>query len=145
MLVQELGFVQGESCPNTFSHEAKDITCAVHGDDFTSCGAKHELDWLESEIGKRYEITIGPRLGPGKSDANADCGLEQSRSVATPGVKASFQELEEDMELEVGLHSAFRGAAARGNYLSRTVWMPSLRARKCADGCRNRLCAVGKR
>ena len=48
----------------------------------------------------------------------ADCGLEQSRSVATPGVKASFQELEEDKELEVGLHSAFRGAAARGNYVS---------------------------
>ena len=38
--------------------------------------------------------------------------------MTTPGVRASFQEMEEEKDLELNLHSAFRGAAARGNYLS---------------------------
>ena len=48
----------------------------------------------------------------------ADCGLEGCKSMATPGVRASFAELEEDVPLPQQLHTAFRGAAARGNYLS---------------------------
>ena len=147
MLVQELGFTQGISCPNIFRHDERGITCTVHGDDFTSCGSKDNLDWMEREIGKQYEITIGPRLGPGKSDAKeavvlnrvvrwcedaieweadprqverlaADCGLAESKPVATPGVRASQQDLEEEKDLEPNLQSAFRGAAARGNYIS---------------------------
>ncbi len=38
--------------------------------------------------------------------------------MATPGVKATFKELEEDKPLPEHLNTAFRGAAARGNYLS---------------------------
>ena len=63
MMVQELGFVQGSSCPNAFCHEQRALTCTVHGDDFTSCGPKHQLDWMEEEVALRYEITIG--LGSG--------------------------------------------------------------------------------
>jgi len=147
LLVQELGFSQGLSCPNVFFNAERGIRCSVHGDDFTSSGPKPELDWLENEIGKRYEITIQPRLGPGPGDAKeglilnrvvrwcedhleyeadprqverlvADCGLEQCKTVGTPGVRAAFKELEEDSELKKELHTAFRGASARGNYLS---------------------------
>ncbi len=145
MLVRH-GFRQGNACPNLFFHPARDIVCSVHGDDFTSSGPKPQLDWLETVIAREYEITIGPRIGPGANDAKegralnrvvrwcsgcieyeadprqaerliAECGLEGAKSVATPGVKATFRELEEDAGLRKELHTAFRGAAARGNYL----------------------------
>ena len=38
--------------------------------------------------------------------------------MATPGVKSSFHDLEEDKPLEARLHTAFRGSAARANYLA---------------------------
>ena len=45
----------------------------------------------------------------------AECGLEGANGMATPGVKATFRELEDDADLPRTLHTAFRGAAARGN------------------------------
>ena len=146
-MLLSLGFAQGESCPNVFWHQAKDICCSVHGDDFTSSGARPELDWMEAEIAKHYEITIQPRMGPGPSDAKegrslnrvvrwldgrieyeadprqserliSECGLDGSKGVATPGVKSTFTELEADTELSAKTHTAFRGSAARGNYLA---------------------------
>ncbi len=65
----KLGFRQGESCPNVFHHREKCIVCSVHGDDFTSSGPKTSLDWFEAAIAQEYEISIGPRLGPGPGDA----------------------------------------------------------------------------
>ena len=151
MLIQDLGFSQGTSSPNIFYHEGRGITCSVHGDDFTSSGPKQSLDWLEAAIAERYEITVGPRLGPGPKDGKeatvlnrivrwcsdnngqwleyeadprqverliSDCGLEGAKAVATPGTRPSTDELEKDTPLESRLHTAFRGAAARGNYLS---------------------------
>ena len=102
---------------------------------------------MEAAIEEEYEITIGPRLGPGPADAKearalnrvvrwrdgqieyeadprqterliAECGLENCRTTATPGVRASLQELEADVPLPDKLHTAFRGPVARGNYLS---------------------------
>ena len=145
-LLIRLGFTQGISCPNVFYHGARRITCSVHGDDFTSSGPKDALDWLEQSIGEEYEITIGPRLGPGPRDAKEaralnrvvrwcddrieyeadprqverlveECGLNGANPMATPSVKPTFAELEGD-ELPAKLHTAFRGAAARGNYLA---------------------------
>ncbi len=142
-----LGFRQGGSCPNAFYQTAKKIACSVHGDDFTSSGPKDALDWLETKISEKYEITIGPRLGPGPEDGKearalnrvvrwctdkveyeadprqieqlvADCGLEGAKTMATPGVKPTFNELEVDELLPTKLHTAFRGSAARGNYIS---------------------------
>ncbi len=90
---------------------------------------------------------MGPRLGPGPNDAKegralnrvirwcedrieyeagprqaerliAECGLEGCQTMATPGVRATGQDLEQDQELPTRLNTAFRGAAARGNYLA---------------------------
>ena len=134
-----LGFQQGVSCPNVLHHPERQIHTSVHGDDFTSEGGKRALDWFETEVAKRYEITISPRLGPGPDDAKegtclnrvirwctgrieyeadprqaeklaAECGLEGAKPMATPGVKSSFHELEEDKPLEPRLHTAFRGS-----------------------------------
>ena len=149
-LLVDLGFKQGDASPNVFRHAKRQITCSVHGDDFTSSGPKSALDWFEAAVAEHYELTISPRMGPGPDDAKegrvlnrvirwldksieyecdprqverliAECGLagEKVKSCATPGVKATFKELEEDSaELAAKLATPFRGAAARGNFLS---------------------------
>ncbi len=91
--------------------------------------------------------TTQPRIGPGAGDAKEglilnrvvrrtsegieyeadprqaeklirECGLEGSNTAATPGVRASFAETENDEELKPELHTAFRATAARANYLA---------------------------
>jgi hypothetical protein len=142
-----LGFTQGRSSPCLFHHAERSIFCSVHGDDFTSTGGKLSLDWFEAAMQERYELTIGPRLGPGPSDAKEasilnrivrwtddaleyeadprqaekliiECGLEGANSVATPGVKETKAQVSEDEPLDPKLHTAFRAAAARANYLA---------------------------
>ena len=143
-----MGFVQGFGHPNVFHHRERGIACSVHGDDFTSAGPADSLDWLESSIAAEYEITLGPRLGPGPGDAKEaralnrvitwhedrveyeadprqaerlldELGLSGDvTAVATPGVKFSYQDHVTDVPLEGKLHTPFRGSAARGNYLS---------------------------
>ena len=146
-MLLSLGFQQGVSCPNVFHYAGRQIHTSVHGDDFTSEGGKLALDWFESEGARKYEITISPRLGPGPDDAKegtclnrvirwcegrieyeadprqaetliAECGLEGAKTTATPGVKCSFHELEEDKPLEPRLCIPFRGSAARAKYLA---------------------------
>ncbi len=114
---------------------------AVHGDDFTTVGAKCDLDWLESKMQEHYELTIQPRLGPAPHDAKeavilnrvirwtdrgieyeadprqaeklvSECGMAGTNSVATPGVRVRFDQLEKDADLPENLHTAFRGSAA---------------------------------
>ena len=143
----DLGFRQGDACPNLFHHAERQIVASVHGDDFTSSGPSKSLDWFEKSVNERYEATVDPRLGPGPSDAKegrvlnriirwkddrityeadprqaerlvAECGLSGAASVVTPGVKPTFRELEEDVPLPERLTTAFRSAGARGNYLS---------------------------
>ncbi len=96
---------------------------------------------------EHYELTTQPRLGPAPSDGKeaivlnrvirwtdegiemeadprqaekliAECGVTGANSVATPGVRASFAETEDDKVLDDRFHTAFRGAAARANYLT---------------------------
>ena len=72
-----LGFTQGVSCPNVFHHADRKIHTSVHGDDFTSEGGKLALDWFETEVARKYEFTISPRLGPGPNDAKEGACLNR--------------------------------------------------------------------
>jgi len=147
-LVESLRFKQGLSSPCLFKHSDRQIVVSVHGDDFTAVGPKDDLDWYEAEMSKHYELTCQPRLGPGAGDAKeavvlnriirwthegveyeadprqaeklaAECGLDAGvNSVATPGLRLSFEQVEKDAELPAHLHTAFRGSAARANYLA---------------------------
>ncbi len=47
-----------------------------------------------------------------------ECGLKGGKAMSTPSVRATREDLVEDTELPQHLHTAFRGAAARGNYLA---------------------------
>ncbi len=142
-----LGFRQGDACPNVFYHREKQVATSVHGDDFVSSGPATALDWLEGAVAEKYEITVEPRMGPGPGDAKegrmlnrivrwcedrvtyeadprqierliAECGLDGAKAVSTPSVKPTFKELEEDDSLPAHLTTAFRAAAARGNYVA---------------------------
>ena len=146
-LVSVLGFTQGVSSPCVFRNDERGIVLNVHGDDFTATGPKRQLGWFEATMREQYELTTQPRLGPGDGDAKegiilnriirwteagleyeadprqaekliAECGLGESNTCATPGVRASFGELENDSPLDPKFHTAYRGAAARANYLS---------------------------
>ena len=46
-----------------------------------------------------------------------DLGLAGAKTTATPGVKVTSEMASRDEPLEPGKHTAFRGVAARGNYL----------------------------
>ncbi len=105
------------------------------------------LDWFESELKKKYELTVGPGLGPGDGDTKeatvlnrvvrwteegleyeADprqaeglihgCGMGGSNSVSTPGLKETAAQVAEDTPLEHRLHTPYRSSAARPNYLA---------------------------
>ncbi len=146
-LVSVMGFKQGTASPCLFRHPNRQIALSVHGDDFTAAGAKPDLDWYESKMKEHYELTTQPRMGPGAEDAKeavvlnriirwtdkgvemeadprqaekliSECGMEGVNTVATPGIRVSFAEAENDHPLPDHLHTAFRGAAARANYLA---------------------------
>ena len=63
--MKKLGFVQGLSCPCVFYHMERQLFSTIHGDDFTTAGAKKDLDWFEGALEELYELTKGGRLGPG--------------------------------------------------------------------------------
>ena len=119
---------------------------SVHGDDFTCSGARPQLQWLETQLRAKYELTVGARLGPGKDDDHegvvlnrivrwtsrgleyeadprqaerlvADTHLEGANSVTTPGVKPLAHQLEAEKPLPEKEFTRFRGQAARSNYL----------------------------
>ena len=143
-----MGFVQGTASACVFSHPGRSIVVSVHGDDFTAAGACEDLDWYEAELAKRYEISLGWRLGPGPDDRKEATilnrvvrwtakGLEYeadprqaerlihdldlsgpTNGCVTPGVKVLAHQAEEETELPEREHTKFRGHSARGNYLS---------------------------
>ena len=49
-LVEKLGMCQGTSSPCVFRHSSRALVMSVHGDDFTTVGAKRDLDWLEAQM-----------------------------------------------------------------------------------------------
>ena len=87
------------------SHDAKEATVL-----------NRVVRWVTATDGKH---AIGYEADPRQTERLvADCGLEGCKSVATPGTRPAGEELDADKPLEARLHTAFRGAAARGNYLS---------------------------
>jgi len=143
----KMGFTQGVACPCVFHHKERALVCSVHGDDFTTAGAKPDLDWFETELEARYELRKGGRIGPGKDDEKegrvlnrvvrwTDAGLEYEadprqaerlieaaglddscKSTVTPGLKVTKEQIEAEVALEADEHTPYRGNGARGNYL----------------------------
>ena len=53
-----IGFLRGVGFPCVYWHPTRDITTLVHGDDYASSGLGKELQWLDRELRKRFEIKV---------------------------------------------------------------------------------------
>jgi hypothetical protein len=102
---------------------------------------------FETKLAELYEFKVGGRLGPADCDDKEatilnrvvrwtpqgleyeadprqcekllyELALEDSNTVATPGLRPTSAQLVEDAELEADKHTLFRGVSARSNYLS---------------------------
>ena len=49
-------------------HEDRDLSLAVHGDDFTFSGADEELRWITQQMQEWSEINVRAILRPGDQD-----------------------------------------------------------------------------
>ena len=163
-LVEFLKFEQEVSSPSVFRHPTRNLVMSVHGDDFTTVGSKCDLDWYESQMLAHYELMIQPRLGPGEGDAKeavilnriirwtehgieyeadprqceklvAECGMANTNSVATPGLRMSFDQLENDAELPRTSTRPSGGLQPEPTTWRLTDWMSSSRQRRYAVGC----------
>jgi hypothetical protein len=62
------GYRQGRSVPTVFYHELRDVSGAVHGDDFTFLGSDDDLDEIEALLKSWFDLKVRGRLGPDDSD-----------------------------------------------------------------------------
>ena len=144
----KMGFTQGKTSPCVFHHVQKGIRTYVHGDDYVSTGLPHELQWMKTELEKRYQVKtqmLGPeshhqqeikilnRILQWKGESgivyeadprHAELIIEQlhladAKSVATPGTKEEGQ-TQEDADVLLGDRdaTAYRAIVARCNYLA---------------------------
>lgn len=145
--LEAIGFVRGVGHPSVFYHRERDIMTFVHGDDYVSSGMQGDLDWLEAELEKSYEIQT-QKLGLGTGfdkegkvlnrrvrctssgwELEADprhaelvveqLGVGKLRSLITPCVDGP-EEIDEEDRVEITGPDAtrFRGVATRCNYLA---------------------------
>ena len=145
--LEAMGFQKGDASACVFRHAPRRIVATVHGDDFTIAGPKHQLDWMKEQMQSKYELTETGRIGPGEDDDKEvkvlnriirwtpsgieyegdprqverliiDLGLENTKHTGTPGMKQTWDQVQQDKELPQSKHTAYRAVAARGNFLS---------------------------
>ena len=64
--MRNYNFQQGRFSPCVYHHRTKPMVFAVHGDDYVTSGEVKNLEWLNSEISKRFEskaVWFGPDGG----------------------------------------------------------------------------------
>jgi len=126
--LEEKGYSRGRSVPTVFYNKEKEMSGAVHGDDFTFLGYEEDLEELVDLLKGWFELKVRGILGPDEKDDKeivilgrtvrwdrdgvriiADrkhseaikkyCGLdENSKGLGNPGKKPESRELAEDLE-----------------------------------------------
>ena len=143
-----LGFKVGKASPCNFYHPRLDITCTVHGDDFTSCGPESAIEWFKAKLAGKYESKHSI-LGPGSKHEKTirvlnrvlswcqdgiryeadqrhadivveELGLKDAKEVSTPGTKEDVDRMLADLgpPLKPSDATLYRALAARLNYLA---------------------------
>ena len=95
------------SSPCVFRHRSRQVVCAVHGDDFTFVGPRDELEQVEEEMKKRYQLTRGAFMGPGAEDDKE--GMVLNRVVRWCGDRVEYEadpRQAEELIYELGLEGA---------------------------------------
>ena len=158
-----IGFRRGEASPCCFYREKDDISCVVHGDDFTFEGSPEALLEIAAALKKVWLVKVRAVLGPEASDDKEvsilnrvvrwcddcllyeadprhvekllrDAGLEDCKSLSTPGVKSTTASVVLDdgvvpsgdgvqpdpgpRKLDREEMRVYRSAVARCNYLA---------------------------
>lgn len=144
--LESIGFVRGRASPVSFYDSKADVSCLVHGDDFTFVGDGAALDVVESKMKEWYELKVKARLGDGpEDDKETDilgrvvrctaAGFEYEAdprhrqkiieafgfSEKTKGltVNGRVEDVAEELvDLEAAECTPFRALAARMNYLA---------------------------
>ena len=62
-LFEGVGFERGRSCGVVFYHVERDLSQAVHGDDFTFCGPPNDLEWTRNLMATWFEVQGQGRVG----------------------------------------------------------------------------------
>ena len=142
----EIGFEKGISQPGLYRHEKRDMALLIHGDDFMIEGRAEDLQWVKSEISKRYDIkakVIGLEEGEHPEamilnrvvrrvesgyEMEADprhaeivvkaLGLESGKGQGAPGIKDTKKVDGEGEILGDSERTLYRSIAARINYLA---------------------------
>ena len=113
--MREIGFSQGAARPCVFVHVDRNLATSVHGDDFTTCGAKKDLDWFEDLLEKRYELKKGGRLGPAPDDCKELTVLNRVLRWTDSGLEYEADPRQCERLLEgLGLDDSCNGAATPG-------------------------------
>ena len=73
--LESVGFVRGITSSVCFYHPARDLSLAVHGDDFTFVGLESDLDWITNQMESWFEIKVRGTLGWGPNDLKAISNL----------------------------------------------------------------------
>ena len=66
--LEEAGFVRGMGCPVLFYHPGKDLSVAVHGDDFVFTGFEEDLQWVAKYLAECFELKVRAVLGGASTD-----------------------------------------------------------------------------
>ena len=142
--MRSLGFVVGLSNPCNFYHPTRDISCTVHGGDFTSVGRESELRWLDARLQAKFEIktdVLGPEDGHKKEvrvlnrilrwgaegieyepdQRHAEqvieaLGLIEGKGVTTPGSRDDVSKAESENNSCQDLSGDSRGGSALLNH-----------------------------
>ena len=91
-LMESNEFTSAKSSPCMFWHEARDIACMVHRDDFFSTGRDGDSRWLQKKIEAAFEIkttVIGPENGDQKQ---AKVLTERSRAAKVGSTTKQIQD-----------------------------------------------------
>ena len=96
-VMQSIGFVTGTATPCNFHHPRLDVTCTVHGGDFTSCGPENAIEWFKAKISAKYESKPSI-LGPGNKHEKT---ISESYHNMTKWFSVKKKGLERELEISV--------------------------------------------
>ena len=112
--LEKIGYTRGVGHPSVFYHPDRQIMTLVHGDDYVSTGMQEDLDWLELELQKAYEIQT-QKVGPGKEQDSE--GKVLNRIVRCTGDGWEYEADQRHGEIlveELGLEAANGVKTRRG-------------------------------
>ena len=112
----ECGFRRGLANPVCFYHVERDISVAVHGDDFTYSAADADLDWAEEKISSWFEVKVRARLGPEPQDDKQAVLLGRIVKVTEEGFECEADPRHREVIVkEFGFDENTKGAVTAGS------------------------------